>query len=417
MAKYSHKDAILYPLALLADIVGVSKATAQTWVNKQWLSPVKTHEDVEQFNLYDLRKVPGVKFPDEFLSVKNVDSVVPLRRYKGIEVFAGGGGLALGMEKAGIEHVLLNEMDKTACQTLRNNRPQWNIVEGDISKIDFKPYHRKVDVLSGGFPCQAFSYSGKQLGFNDVRGTLFFEYARAVKEIEPAIFVAENVRGLETHDQGRTLKTIQGIIDDIGYVLVEHEVLKAIFYQVPQKRERLILIGVRKDLADKIGCFSYPQKSPHVFTVKDALKKGVLYNCDVKPSNGQVYPARKKFIMSQVPQGGYWRNLPDDLQREYMKKSYFLTGGKTGIARRLSWSMPSLTLTTSPAQKQTERCHPDEDRPLQVNEYARIQTFPDDWIFSGAMTSQYRQIGNAVPVNLAYAVSKEVVKFLNATLK
>lgn len=114
-----------------------------------------------------------------------------------------------------------------------------------------------------------------------------------------------------------------------------------------------------------------------------------------------------------VPPGGYWRDLPDDLQREYMKKSYFLGGGKTGMARRLSWDEPSLTLTCAPAQKQTERCHPDETRPLTVREYARIQTFPDDWNFAGPVTAQYKQIGNAVPVNLAHALGRSLVKLLN----
>ncbi len=105
--------------------------------------------------------------------------------------------------------------------------------------------------------------------------------------------------------------------------------------------------------------------------------------------------------------------MPDHLQKEYMKKSYYLTGGKTGMARRLSWDEPSLTLTCAPAQKQTERCHPEENRPLTTREYARIQTFPDDWNFSGPMTSVYKQIGNAVPVNLAAAISRMLIMALN----
>ena len=114
-----------------------------------------------------------------------------------------------------------------------------------------------------------------------------------------------------------------------------------------------------------------------------------------------------------LPAGGYWRDLPDEIQREYMKGSYFLGGGKTGVARRLSWDEPSLTLTCAPAQKQTERCHPEETRPLTVREYARIQTFPDTWQFSGSQTSQYKQIGNAVPVNLGHAIGLSLVKLLN----
>ncbi len=139
-----------------------------------------------------------------------------------------------------------------------------------------------------------------------------------------------------------------------------------------------------------------------------------MYPTDVPKSQGQTYAKRKKEILDLVPQGGYWRDLPDDLQKEYMQKSYFLGGGKTGMARRLAWDQPSLTLTCSPAQKQTERCHPDETRPLTVREYARIQTFPDEWDFVGALTSQYKQIGNAVPVNLAYAVGQSLIGLLNS---
>ena len=147
--------------------------------------------------------------------------------------------------------------------------------------------------------------------------------------------------------------------------------------------------------------------------MRDALKKGDLFDSDVPISEGQKYPSRKAEILSQIPEGGYWRDLPDDLQREYMKKSYFLGGGKTGMARRLAWEEPSLTLTCAPAQKQTERCHPGETRPLTVREYARVQTFPDRWKLCGPLTAQYKQIGNAVPVNLAYAVARSLVRLLN----
>ena len=117
--------------------------------------------------------------------------------------------------------------------------------------------------------------------------------------------------------------------------------------------------------------------------------------------------------MSFVPEGGYWRDLPLDLQREYMKGSFGLAGGKTGMARRLSFDEPSLTLTCSPAQKQTERCHPIENRPLTIREYARIQTFPDDWIFKGSANQIYKQIGNAVPVNFASALGRSIIRMLN----
>jgi len=151
-----------------------------------------------------------------------------------------------------------------------------------------------------------------------------------------------------------------------------------------------------------------------IFAVRDALKKGELFDTDVPPSEGQKYPKRKAEIMALVPQGGYWRDLPLEIQKEYMKKSFYLGGGKTGMARRMSWDEPCLTLTCAPAQKQTERCHPEETRPFTIREYARIQTFPDDWIFEGSATQQYKQIGNAVPVNFAYEIGASVVRFLNA---
>jgi DNA (cytosine-5)-methyltransferase 1 len=338
--------------------------------------------------------------------------IKPKRKYKLVELFAGGGGLAIGMEHAGLEAIFLNELDKQACNTLRYNRPKWNVVEGDISSIDFSQINQTVDILTGGFPCQAFSYAGKSLGLEDTRGTLFFEMARAIKTLQPKVFMAENVKALLTHNNGATLEVIKKVIDDLGYKLVEPKVIKAIFYKVPQKRERLILIGIRKDLAKKVN-FKWPSAYKNIMTLKDAFYQGELYDSDIQNSPGQIYPEHKKNIMQKVPQGGYWKHLPDNLQREYMKKSYFLGGGKTGMARRLSLNEPSLTLTTSPAQKQTERCHPTETRPLQIREYARIQTFPDNWEFQGSLSSIYKQIGNAVPVNMAAALGRALVRLLN----
>lgn len=316
------------------------------------------------------------------------------------------------MAKAGFHHILLNEFNKDACDTLRTNRPDWNVLEGDIHDISFKEYAGKVDFLSGGFPCQAFSYAGNHGGFEDARGTLFFELARAVKETNPKVFMGENVRGLFTHDGGKTLHVIKNVIAELGYTLVEPRVLKAIMYQVPQKRERLILIAIRNDLADKVK-FKWPDPFERIVTVRDAFCKGILYDCDVPESIGQQYPKRKKEIMEMVPEGGNWKDLPDDVQREYMKGSYHLGGGKTGIARRMHYDEPALTLTCAPAMKQTERCHPTEARPLTVREYARIQTFPDEWEFKGNMGEQYKQIGNAVPVNLAYAIGRSLIRLFN----
>jgi DNA (cytosine-5)-methyltransferase 1 len=401
-----------YSIAQVADILGVTKETLRRWDDNGTL--VAQRDESNNYRVYHQSQLEFFKNTQHmFNNTWEAElSTVPNRPYQLLELFAGAGGLAIGMERAGFDSVLLNEIDKHACNTLRKNRPDWNIVEGDISKIDFSPYHDQIDLLSGGFPCQSFSYAGKQLGFEDTRGTLFYEFARAVKETNPKVLLGENVRGLLNHDNGETLKTISGIIRDLGYTLVEPHVLKAMFYQVPQKRERLFLVGIRNDYADQVK-FSWPSSYKRILTMRDALKAGELYPCDVPKSEGQTYPKRKAEILKMVPPGGYWRNLPDDIQREYMMKSYFLGGGKTGMARRLSWDEPSLTLTCAPAQKQTERCHPEETRPLAVREYARIQTFPDDWQFAGPVSAQYKQIGNAVPVNLAHAMGRALVRLLN----
>ena len=399
-----------FSLSEVADILGVSKETLRRWDTAGKLVSQRNDENNYRFYRKDqLKHFEQAQFL--FKSQWSDESKTCNNIYTVLELFAGAGGMALGLEKAGLKSVLLNEIDSHACKTLRKNRPEWNVVEGDVSKVDFTPYRNTVDVLAGGFPCQAFSYAGKKLGFEDTRGTLFFEFARAVKEINPKVLLAENVRGLLNHDDGRTLDTIKSIITDLGYTLFEPRVLKAIFYKVPQKRERLIIVAVRNDLANGID-YEWPCSYNKILTLKDALKKGELYDSDVPESEGQKYPKRKAEILSMVPPGGYWRDLPEDIQKEYMLKSFYLGGGKTGMARRLSWDEPSLTLTCAPAQKQTERCHPEETRPLTVREYARIQTFPDDWVFEGPMSAKYKQIGNAVPVNLSFAVGKSVVHLL-----
>ncbi|MDX2368364.1 MAG: DNA (cytosine-5-)-methyltransferase [Colwellia sp.] len=403
------KQQEFFSLAVLSDILSLPKRSIESRIKKGEIVPC------EKSGLIDKAQVlhfPAVRSLHESQWESELITK-PKRKYNLVELFAGGGGLALGMEQAGFESVLLNEMDKHACNTLKHNRPDWNVIQGDISGIDFTTINEEVDVLTGGFPCQAFSYAGKSLGFEDTRGTLFYQMARAIKETKPKVFMAENVRALLTHDNGRTLETIKKVIEEIGYTLiVEPKVIKAIFYKVPQKRERLILVGVRNDLVNKAE-FKWPSPYKRVMTLSDAFNKGELFDTDVSESAGQNYPKRKAEIMEQVPQGGYWRDLSDDLQREYMQGSYFLGGGKTGMARRLSMQEPSLTLTTSPAQKQTERCHPIETRPLQSKEYARIQTFPDNWEFQGPLTAIYKQIGNAVPVNMAAALGRSLVRLLN----
>ncbi len=324
-------------------------------------------------------------------------------KYTDIELFAGAGGLALGLEKAGFEGLCFVEFNHEACETLRKNRPNWNVIENDVANVDFSNYEGKIDLVSGGAPCQSFSYAGKRLGFGDTRGTLFAQFARCVREVKPKMFMFENVKGMLSHDKGRTFKTITHEFESLGYEVI-YKVLNAAYYGVGQKRQRLIVIGIRNDLKDKIK-FEYPEQDKKMTVLKDVLK-------NVPDSPYQPYSENKRKVMELVPAGGCWVDLPEDVAKAYMGKSYYAGGGRRGMARRIAWDEPCLTLTTSPSQKQTERCHPDETRPFTVREYARIQKFPDEWKFCGNLTEQYKQIGNAVPVELARRVGLKIVKAL-----
>lgn len=333
------------------------------------------------------------------------DSIKPKMKPTTIELFAGAGGLALGIEKSGFETLSLIEFDKDAADTLKCNRPNWNVICDDIANIsclDLEQYFGlkkgELDLLSGGAPCQSFSYAGKRLGLEDARGTLFYHYAMFLEKLQPKMFLFENVKGLLTHDHGRTYQTILDIFEKAGYTITKSQikVLNAWDYGVAQKRERLITIGIRNDLTGKIK-FEFP--APHKY--KPVLRDILL---DCPKSEGTPYSEYKRKIFELVPPGGYWRDIPEDIAKEYMKSCWYMGGGRTGILRRLSLDEPSLAVLTSPSQKQTDRCHPLEARPFTIRENARCQSFPDDWQFCGSIGQQYKQVGNAVPVNLAYEI-------------
>lgn len=326
--------------------------------------------------------------------------------YSTIELFAGAGGLALGVEKAGFHTLGLIELNRDACDTLEKNRPDWNVICDDIeniSKLDLEAYFGikkgELDLLSGGAPCQAFSYAGKRLGLEDARGTLFYHYAIFLEKLKPKMFLFENVRGLLTHQGGKTYQIMLDIFGKAGYG-IQKKVLNAWDYGVAQKRERLITIGIRKDLKERIS-FEFPEPYKYKLVLRDVLQ-------NVPKSAGVPYGENKRKLFELVPPGGYWRDIDPELAKGYMKSCWNMGGGRTGILRRLSYDEPSLTVLTSPSQKQTERCHPSEARPFTVRENARCQSFPDEWEFCGNVMSQYKQVGNAVPVNLGYEVAKSI---------
>ena len=333
-----------------------------------------------------------------------------MKEYKSIELFAGAGGLALGLEIAGFSHIGLIEYNKDAGNTLKENRPSWNVLIEDVEKITLKDLEKEfnikkgeLDLLSGGAPCQSFSYAGKQLGIEDTRGTMFYHYATFLKKLRPKMFLFENVRGMLSHNKGKTFSTILDIFKEQGYI-VQYEILNAVDYSIPQKRERLIVIGIRDDLENKIS-FQFPQKNPNKKVLRDVLE-------NVPDSPSVKYSAAKEKIFELVPPGGCWKDIEPEIAKEYMKNCWYIGGGKTGILRRLSMDEPSLTILTTPQMKQTDRCHPIETRPFTVRESARIQSFPDSWKFTGSVSSQYRQIGNAVPVLLGKSIGLELIKSL-----
>jgi DNA (cytosine-5)-methyltransferase 1 len=389
--------------------LGVSADTIRRWDKKGLIKSQRSDNNHRLFSIEALhnlkRKLEGKESQGlQILKSKETG-------FTCIDLFAGAGGTALGLENAGFTHLMLSEIDRDACETLKVNRPEWNVIRGDVAELDFSEFKGKVDLVEGGFPCQAFSYAGNKGGFGDTRGTLFYEFARAVRESEPRVAVGENVRGLLTHDEGRTFKTmiaeLESIVTSHGWkYIVGHKVLRSQYLDVPQKRERLILVAIREDFYR--GEFFFPEEKDYIVSLRQAIG-------DRPVGPGAEYPSAKKEVMEMVPPGGYWRDLPEEIQKKYMGASFFLGGGKTGMARRLSWDEPSLTLTCAPAQKQTERCHPEETRPLNTREYARIQTFPDSWTFMGGTASIYKQIGNAVPVNLGYHIGKMVSTIISSS--
>ena len=321
-----------------------------------------------------------------------------------IEVCAGAGGLSKGFIDMGFHPLLLNDTNKYCIETLKMNHPGTNIIKGSMVDLDLEKYKKlKIDVLMGGVPCQSFSQAGKRKGIKDDRGKLILHFIKMINILNPNVFIIENVQGLVTHNKGKTLQIIINKINKIGKYIINYKVLNANDYSVPQNRKRLIIVGVNSSLNKK---FNFPE--PHEYK---PILKDVLVDCPQSP--GAIYKKEKHDIMKLIPEGGCWVNIPDEIAKEYMGKSYNSGGGKRGILKRLNMEKPCLTLLTSPSQKQTERCHPKETRPLQTLEYARIQTFPDDYKFSGSINQIYKQIGNAVPVNLAKAIAEEVKNVLN----
>jgi DNA (cytosine-5)-methyltransferase 1 len=345
-----------------------------------------------------------------------------------LSLFSGALGLDLGLERAGWQCVGVSEIDKQACATIRANRPGLRLFEGDVRELSaFRVCQElgigvgELDAVVGGPPCQAFSTAGKRQGLNDERGNVFLHFVELALELRPRVVLIENVRGLlsaplvhrpheergtgfpalsEAEQRGGALKEILGRFERAGYG-VSFRLYDTSLYGVPQVRERLVIV------AERDGRVMPPVPTGSgVATLREALA-GLTDRHDFVPLRSRVVP-----YLPFVGPGENWRVLEPEMAKAAMGGAYLSDGGRTGFLRRLAWDKPSPTLLTLPNMPATLLGHPEELRPLSVQEYKRIQTFPDEWVVCGKIADQYRQVGNAVPVEFARRVGEHVAGWL-----
>ena len=357
-----------------------------------------------------------------------------MKKIKALSFFSGAMGLDIGLEKAGIDVILACESEKFIRETIKLNRPKIKVLE-DINNYSAKEIRKeaglkpkeKIDLIVGGPPCQAFSTAGKRLSINENRGVVFLKYLELIKELNPTYFVIENVRGLLSvplkhvphnkrdrklkvaEEKGGTLNYILNYLKKIGYK-VSFNLYNSANFGTPQTRERIVIIG-NKD--EKLPYLSPTHSQYGEFGLKpwNTFKSAVKGLHNIKHDHVNFPKSRLKYYR-KLKEGQNWRNLSLKLQKEALGKSFYLTGGKTGFLRRLAWNKPSPTLVTDPMMPATDLGHPVEDRPLSIQEYKRVQEFPDNWKLSGSIRNQYKQIGNAVPVSLGRAIGKLIMQHM-----
>ena len=328
-----------------------------------------------------------------------------LGKYTFIDLFAGAGGLSLGFTKAGFENVLSVEYDKNYAETYQKNFPNHNLIVEDIKNITDEQIEDlskniKVDVIIGGPPCQGFSIAGNigRSFIDDERNKLFKEFVRFVNIIKPKMFVMENVAALEKHNGGKTIKSIVSEFEKCGYN-VQYKVLLASEYSVPQDRRRIIVVGMQNNIK-----FMFPKKNNKKVTVKDAiddlpkLKSGE--HSKIPNHNAMTHSVQMLKKMSYVKDGGNRYDIPVDIRP------------KSGDIRkyiRYDSHKPSVCVTGD----MRKVFHYSQNRALTCRELARLQTFPDDFVFYGNSGQIQQQIGNAVPPLLAYKVALQIRKALN----
>ena len=342
-----------------------------------------------------------------------------------ISLFSGAMGLDLGIEKAGFIPKLAVDIDKYCCDTIKINKPNLPVIQADIHKLSAEDIlsasgfkKGELCLLAGGSPCQSFSTAGKRRTLNDERGQLILKFIDLVEQIQPQYFILENVRGIlsatainDNNEEYKVLDLILKRFDEIGYN-VNYSLFNSADYGVPQTRERIFFLGSRD------GTLIELPEPTHSKANVDNKQPWINFNKVIENLKDTThtyidYGEKRLKYMKMIPSGGgNWRDLPDNTAKEAMGKAYYSGGGKVGFFRRIDINKPSPTLLTSPVHKSTNLGHPLEDRPLSIEEYKAIQQFPLDWKISGTINQQYKQIGNAVPVGLGYAVASSVKKYV-----
>lgn len=355
-----------------------------------------------------------------------------------ISLFSGAMGLDLGLNQAGFETLVVNEIDLAANETTRHNCPDLPILSESVSELKGRDFLRaaklrkgEVDLVAGGPPCQSFSVYGNRDGAHDPRGRLIYDFVRLIDEIRPLAFAMENVRGLHSmplvpsrhaeaattyepwmSEKGSFLRDLRHQFFELGY-RVDAFLVNAANYGAPQVRERLFLIGNRFNVQATFPEPQFSNRPEDNLPPFKTLRETIGENYTDRDTAIMDFSPRKLKYLAMVPEGGNWRSLPEEIQRESMGKSWHLKGGRSATWRRLAWDSPSPTVVTMPNHASTSMCHPSELRALTVGECASIQEFPRAWRLKGTPAEKYRQIGNAVPVRLGHVVGEVLAQIID----
>ena len=338
-----------------------------------------------------------------------------------LSFFTGAGGLDLGLKKAGFDILFACERDKDAKDTIIINGLHKE-VNGDVFSCTAESVRKDsgigdqdVDLLVSGSPCQSFSTIGKRLSLDDPRGNCLLKSLELVRDIHPKYAVIENVRGLLSAEvdgqKGGVIELIKRTCAEIGYS-VDIGLYNTADYGVPQKRERVLVIMSRGSLP--VPSLQPTHTNPSLLSDLPAWKtlRDAIGDLQGKHHDHMKYSPNRGKWFAKLTEGQDWRDLSKEDQLGAMGNSIYSGGGKTSYFKRLHWDKPSPTVVTSPTQKATGLCHPVEVRPLSIQEYKRIQQFPDEFILCGKLASQYRQVGNAVPVGFGEALGKAILECL-----